>query len=83
MSRNIEYAVQLYNEAAVSEEQGNFERAEMLYMESRRIFEHEGGIHRLDAAVVMKMVAFMKEKYGDHAGALAATQESLKVWEPA
>jgi hypothetical protein len=79
MSRNIECAIRLYNEAAVSEEQGNFERAEMLYMESHRIFEHEGDTFQLDAAIVMKMIAFMKERHGDHSGALAATQESLKV----
>jgi hypothetical protein len=79
MSRNIECAIQLYNEAALSEEQGHFERAEMLYMESQRIFEHEGSAYQLDAALVMKMIAFMKEKHGDHGGARAATQQSLKV----
>lgn len=83
MSKNIECAIQLYNEAAVSEEQGHFERAEMLYMESQRIFEHEGGAYQMDAAIVMKMIAFMKQKCGDQGGARAATQKSLKVWKPA
>lgn len=82
MSQNIEYAIRLYNEAALSEEQGNLERAEMLYMESHRIFEHEGSTYQLDAALVMKMIAFMKERSGDHGGAFAANQESLKVLEP-
>ncbi len=79
MSRKIECAINLYNEAALSEERGNFERAEMLYMESRRILEHAGGTYQMDAALVMRMIAFMKERQGDHGGALAATQESLKL----
>jgi hypothetical protein len=61
MTKHIEHAIQLYNEASLADEQGNFERAEMLYMESRCIFEQSGGAHRPDAANIMKAIAFMKE----------------------
>ncbi len=83
MSKNIEHAIRLYNEAAASEEQGHLERAEMLYLESQRIFEHAGSPYQMDAALVLRMIAFMKERHGDQGGALAATRESLKVLEPA
>src|SRR5215510_3195951 len=82
MSKNIERAILLYNEALHAEEQRNFERAEMLYMESYRIFEHEGGVHRLDAANIMNAIALMKQKIEDHCGAIAAAQEALKVLGP-
>jgi hypothetical protein len=62
MTTQIERAIQLYNEAALADEQGNLECAETLYMESRRIFEQSGGVHRPDATNIMKAIAFMKEK---------------------
>src|SRR5688572_16500102 len=82
MTKHIECAIQLYHEASLADEQGNIERAEMLYMESRRIFEHAGGPHRLDAANIMNAIAFMKQKIEDQHGVLAAAQEALKVLGP-
>ena len=82
MTRNIEHAILLYNEAARAEGQGNLERAEMLYMESRRIFEYEGGAHRLDAANIMNAVAIMKQRMEDYSGAIAAAQEAHKLLGP-
>lgn len=82
MTKHIECAIQLYKEALLADDQGNIERAEMLYMESRRIFEHAGGRYRLEAANIMNAIAFMKQKIEDHYGALAAAQEALKVLGP-
>src|SRR5215510_15082911 len=79
MTTQIDHAILLYKEASRADQQGNIERAEMLYMESRRIFEHAGGIHRLDAARIMNAIAGMKQHIGDFTGALAAAQDGLKV----
>jgi len=79
MTTQIDHAILLYKEASRADQQGNIERAEMLYMESRRIFEHAGGIHRLDAARIMNAFAGMKQHIGDFTGALAAAQDGLKV----
>ena len=79
MTTQIENATMLYTEASQADQRGNFERAEMLYMESRRIFEHAGLRHRVDAANIMNAIAFMKQKFGDFTGALAAAQDGLKV----
>ena len=79
MTTQIEHANLLYKEASHADRQGNMERAEMLYMESRRIFEHAGGIHRLDASRIMNAIACMKQHIGDFTGALAAAQDGLKV----
>src|SRR5215216_8166418 len=79
MSTRIERAVQLYEEASRAEEQGNVDRAEVLYLESRDFFLHEGGAHFIDAANIMNAIAFLKEKYGDYEGARRAAEESIQV----
>lgn len=79
MTAQIEHAIQLYNEATLADEQGNLERAEMLYTESRRIFEQVGDIPRPNAANIMKAIAFMKKKFADQTGAFVAAQAALKA----
>ena len=79
MSTRIEHAIQLYDEASLAEEQGNLDRAEVLYLESPDIFLKEGGNHWIDAANIMNAIAFMKEKYGDYEGALHTGEKSIQI----
>ena len=81
MTTRIEHAIQLYEEASLAEEQGNIDRAEVLYLESRDMFLKEGGSHLIDATNIMNAVAFMKEKYGDYEGALHAGENSIQILE--
>jgi len=69
MLNTIEHAVRLYNEATLAEEQGHSEAAESLYLQSREILLKAGTAHQLDAANIMKVIAFIKE----HDGALLNT----------
>ena len=79
MSRQIARATQLHCEASTANEQGNINRAEVLYTESRELFLREGGEYFMDAANIMNAVALMKEKHGDHFGALQAAEKSIRI----
>ena len=81
MPAQLARAAQLREEARLAEEQGNIDRAEVLYVESRDIFMHEGGAYFIDTALIMNAIASMKEKYGDHAGALRAAEKSIQLME--
>ena len=79
MSTQLERAIEFYEKAYEAETQGNIDRAEALYTESRELFEKEGGMHFIDAANIMNTVSFMKEKYGDYDGALHAARASAEI----
>jgi tetratricopeptide (TPR) repeat protein len=79
MSRQIARAAQLHREASTANEQGNINRAEVLYTESRELFLREGGEYFVEASNIMNAVALMKEKHGDHFGALQAAEKSIHI----
>ncbi len=79
MSTQITRATQLHREASTAHQQGNVNRAEVLYAESREIFLREGGEYFVEAASVMNALALMKEKHGDCYGALQAAAKSIQI----
>jgi tetratricopeptide (TPR) repeat protein len=81
MSTQIARAVQLHDEARLAEEQGNVDRAEVLYVESKEIFLQNGGAYLIDTALIMNAIASMKEKYGDFQGALRAAEKAIQILE--
>ncbi len=79
MSTQITRAILLYEEARAAENQGNINRAEVLYMESKEIFMQEDGEHLVDAANIMNAIALMKVKHADYDGALRAAEKSVQI----
>ena len=79
MPATIARAFQLREEASLAEEQGNIDRAEVLYVESKEIFLQNGNIHLINAALNLNAIASMKAKRQDHAGALRATEHSIEI----
>jgi tetratricopeptide (TPR) repeat protein len=79
MSTQIIRATQLREEASTANEQGNIDRAEVLYAESREIFLREGGEFFIEAANIMNILALMKAKHGDSHGALQAAEKSVQI----
>src|SRR5436190_24387317 len=79
MSTQITRAILLYEEARVAENQGNINRAEVLYVESKEIFMQQGGVHLVDAANIMNAIALMKTKNADYDGALHAAEKSVQI----
>jgi hypothetical protein len=78
-STQIMRAIQLHEEASTAEMQGNLNRAEVLYLESKQLFLLEGGMHLIDAANIMIIIARMKEKHGDFYGAILATEGAKQI----
>ena len=74
-------AIQLCDEASAAGEQGNLDRAEVLYLESRELFLQQGGAHFLDAFQIMKRIAYMKESLGDFEGAISALEDAARILE--
>lgn len=81
MSTPVARAFQLHEEARLAEEQGNIDRAEVLYVESREIFLQNGGAYLIDTAMIMNAIASMKEAYGDQQGALRAAEKAIQMLE--
>lgn len=79
MSTPIIRAAQLHQEASTANQQGNIDRAEVLYVESREIFLREGGEYFVEAANIMNALALMKERHGDHYGALQAAEKAVQI----
>jgi len=79
MSTQITRAILLYEEARAAENQGNINRAEVLYVESKEIFTQQGGVHLVDAANIMNTIALMKTKHADYHGALRAAEKSVQI----
>ena len=79
MSTQIIRATQLHQEASTAHQQGNINRAEVLYVESREIYLHEGGEHFVEAANIMNALALMKAKHRDYYGALQAAEKSIQI----
>lgn len=79
MSTQIIRATQLREEASTANEQGNIDRAEVLYAESREIFLREGGEFFVEAANIMNALALMKAKHIDYYGALQAADKSVQI----
>ncbi len=79
MSTLIARATQLNQEASTANQQGNIDRAEVLYAESREIFLRAGGEYFLEAANIMNTLALMKENYGDYYGALQAAEKAIQI----
>ena len=79
MSTQITRAILLYEEAGAAENQGNINRAEVLYVESKEIFMQQGGVHLVDAANSMNAMALMKTKHADYHGALRAAEKSVQI----
>ena len=81
MSTQITRAVQLHYEASAANEQGNVNRAEVLYVERKEIFMQQGGEHFVDAANIMNAIALMKTKHADYDGALRAAEKSVQIMD--
>ena len=81
MSALVTRAIQLCEEAGAAAEQGNIDRAEVLYLESRELFLQEGGAHFVDAFQIMKRIAYMKESLGDFEGAILALENAARLLE--
>lgn len=79
MSDTIARAFQLREEARLAEKEGNIDRAEVLYVESKEIFLQHGDLHLIDAARNMNAIASMKEKQNDRIGALKAAEKSIAM----
>lgn len=79
MSTQIIRATQLQQEASNAHQQGNINRAEVLYAESREIYLQEGGEYFVEAANTMNALALMKMKHGDYYGALQAAEKSVQI----
>lgn len=79
MSTQITRAILLYQEARAAENQGNINRAEVLYVESSEIFMQQGGVYLVDAANIMNAIALMKAKHTDYHGALRAAEKSVQI----
>lgn len=79
MSTPILRATQLQQEASAAHEQGNINRAEVLYAESGEIFLREGGEYFVEAANIMNALALMKAKHGDCYGALQAAEKAIQI----
>jgi hypothetical protein len=79
MSDTLTRAFQLREEARLAEKQGNIERAEVLYVESKEIFLQNGDNYLIDAARNLNSIASMKEKQNDHPGALQAAEGSIQL----
>ena len=79
MFAQLARATQLLEEARLSTEQGNIDRAEVLSLESKEIFMQAGGAHFIDTAGIMNAIARMKVNYGDCSGALRAVEKSISI----
>ncbi len=79
MSTQIIRATHLREEASTAHQQGNLNRAEVLYVESLEIFVREGGEYFVEAANIMNTLAVMKQKHGDWYGALKAAEKSIQI----
>jgi tetratricopeptide (TPR) repeat protein len=79
MSTPLARATRLHQEASTAHQQGNIDRAEVLYAESREIFLREGGEYFLEAANVMNALALLKEKHGDCDGALQVAKKAMQI----
>ena len=78
MPATLASAFQLREEASLAEEQGNVDRAEVLYVESKEIFLHNGSTHLIDAALNLNAIASMKAKIRIPLGRCAQRRNPLK-----
>src|SRR5215217_220319 len=76
-----EQAVDLYNKAYRSEQEGQINLAEVYYLKSWSLFEQAGGSHYLNAANALNALAFLRWSRKDYVGALGSARKSVKIME--
>jgi hypothetical protein len=81
MCLKSQQAVDLYNKAWRSEQEGQDNLAEVYYLKSWSLFEQAGGSHCLNAANALNALAFLRWSRKDYVGALSSARESMKIME--
>ena len=81
MCIKAEQAVDLYNKAYRSEQEGKATLAEVYYLKSWSLFEQAGGTHYLNAANALNALAFLRWSRKDCEGALCAARKSVRIME--
>ena len=74
-----EQAVDLYNKARRSEQEGKTTLAEVYYLKSWFLFEQAGGSHYLNAANALNTLAFLRWSRKDYEGALCSAKGSMRI----
>lgn len=81
MCQKSEQAIDLYNQACRSEQEGQPHLAEVYYLKSWSLFEQAGGSNCLNAANALNALAFLRWSRKDYVGALSAARESRRIME--
>ncbi|HSJ87106.1 MAG TPA: hypothetical protein VK909_07840 [Anaerolineales bacterium] len=81
MCLKSEQAVDLYNKACRSEQEGQVNLAEVYYLKSWSLFEQAGGCNCLNAANTLNALAFLRWSRQDYVGALSVAKASKKIME--
>ena len=81
MCAKSEQAIDLYNQACRSEQEGKANLAEVYYLKSWSLFEQAGGTHYLNAANALNALAFLRWSRKDFEGALCSAQKSVRIME--
>jgi len=76
-----EQAVDLYNKAYRSEQEGKANLAEVYYLKSWSLFEQAGGPHYLNAANALNALAFLRWSHKDYEGALSSARQSIRIMD--
>jgi hypothetical protein len=76
-----EQAIDLYNKAYRSEQEGKVSLAEVYYLKCLSLFEQAGGSHYLNAANALNALAFLRWSRKDYEGALRSAREAMKIME--
>src|SRR5215216_5407660 len=75
----IQQAVQVYEDANVALERGDFARSDALHLECIALFQQAGGPNSLDAASVYTALADLRQNSGDLDGALDAASQANSI----
>jgi hypothetical protein len=81
MCAQAEQAIDLYNKAYHSEQEGKANLAEVYYLKSWSLFEQAGGTHYLNAANALNALAFLRWSRKDYEGALCSARKSVRIME--
>ena len=79
MCMKSEQAIDLYNKAYHSEQEGKTILAEVYYLKSWFLFEQAGGSHYLNAASALNTLAFLRWSRKDYEGALCSAKGSIQA----
>lgn len=82
MTDNIERAIQLMEQSASAESEGDLEQAEGFCREALSIVEQEGGPESPDAANVLHSLGWLLEQQGKHEEAADCARRAVDILEP-